>query len=105
MWSLFCECQYVIVAKRPKPKLNSAFGGPESLGIYPRPLQIICISSHQLKPVDVVEVPLHDFLEAAGEVFIGRPAEVALDLGGIDRIAVVVAGTIGHEGNQIAVRR
>jgi hypothetical protein len=36
------------------------------------------------------------------EALLGAPAELALDLGRIDRVAAVVAGAVGDEGDELA---
>ena len=44
----------------------------------------------------VLDVPVDGGLEALGEVGVGRPpAELALELGGVDGVAAVVAGAVG----------
>ena len=44
----------------------------------------------------VLDVPVDRLLQALGEVGVGRPpAELALELGGVDGVAAVVAGAVG----------
>ena len=44
----------------------------------------------------VLDVPVDGLLQALGEVGVGRPpAELALELGGVDGVAAVVAGAVG----------
>ena len=56
-----------------------------------------------LDPVGVVEIPLDGFAEAGSVVLLGRPAEFVFDLGGIDRVAQVVPGAVGDEGDLFRV--
>src|SRR5207302_3532103 len=58
---------------------------------------------HRVAPCLVIEVPAHGLANAGGEGLPRRPAELALDLGGIDRIAPVVAEPVLHEGDEVGV--
>lgn len=53
-----------------------------------------------MPPGLVVEVPLHGLAEAAFEIFLRFPVEFSLDLAGVDRVAEVVAGAVGDEGDE-----
>src|SRR5207253_1838152 len=55
-------------------------------------------------PALMVEVPLHGFCQAALEGFPRRPAQLALDLAGVDGVAVIVAGSIGHKRDELTMR-
>ena len=46
-------------------------------------------------PILVIEIPLNGFADAGFEGFSGFPAKFAVDFGGIDGVAAVVAGTVG----------
>jgi hypothetical protein len=52
----------------------------------------------------VVEVPAHGLAQAALEGLLRPPAELALDLARVDRVAPVVAGPVGDVRDQAAVR-
>lgn len=56
-----------------------------------------------MPPVWVVEIPLYGFADAAVEGFLGCPAELALDFGGVDGVAGVVAGAVGDVGDEVGV--
>ena len=45
----------------------------------------------------MVEIPAHGFADALLERVRGRPAQVALDLRGVDGVAAVVAGAVLDE--------
>ena len=59
----------------------------------------------RLPPGAVVEVPLHGEREADLEGVLRRPAELGVELRAIDGVAEIVAGPIGDEGDELAVRR
>src|SRR5690606_25405197 len=59
---------------------------------------------HPLHPVLIVQVPVHGGGYALLEAVPGLPAQFVLQLGGVDRIAAVVAGTVGDEGDQALAR-
>jgi hypothetical protein len=48
---------------------------------------------------------LYRLLDAGLERFAGTPAEFAFQLAGIDGVALVVAGPVGHERNQLLAAR
>ncbi len=50
-------------------------------------------------PGTVFQVPGDGFGEARFEGLLGLPAELALQLGAVDRVAAVVAGPVGHVGD------
>ena len=52
----------------------------------------------------MLEIPLHSFAHARLERFCRPPAEFALCLASVNRITPVMAGAIGDESNQFAVR-
>jgi len=66
-------------------------------------IQLIVTGVDVLPSGLVVEVPLDGLSEAALEIFLRFPAEFALDLAGVDRVAEVVAGAVGHEGDERGV--
>ena len=59
---------------------------------------------HPLDPAGMVEIPAHGLAQAALERLLGPPAELALDLARVDRVASVVAGPVGHVLDQAEVR-
>src|SRR5688500_19405556 len=52
------------------------------------------IFENALPPGFIVEVPLHGFAEAGGVILFWRPAELALDLAGVNGVPQVMAGTV-----------
>lgn len=66
-------------------------------------VQLIVAGEDVLPPGLVVEVPLDRLAKAAFEVFLWFPAEFTLDLAGVDRVAEVVAGAVGDEGDELRV--
>jgi hypothetical protein len=52
----------------------------------------------------VVEVPAHGLAQAGLEGLLRPPAELALDLARVDRVAPVVAGPVGDVRDEAAVR-
>ncbi len=68
----------------------------------PEPLARIDALAQRLPPPFIVEVPGHGAADAGGEVLAGAPAELVLELGGVDGVALVVARPVGHEGDQLA---
>jgi len=48
----------------------------------------------------MVDIPADGLLDSRLEILLRPPAELALELAGIDGIAAVVAGTIRHETDQ-----
>src|SRR5262249_11413120 len=63
---------------------------PQSAAIVPPRL-------HLLAPVAMFEVPEDSVAESALERMTRRPSELAANLGGVDRVAPIVARTIRHE--------
>src|SRR5690349_6521460 len=53
-------------------------------------------------PLLVIEVPLDSLADALLESVSGHPAEVFLDLAGVNGIAAVLAEPVLYEGNQLA---
>ena len=53
-----------------------------------------------LDPARVVQIPLHGAAKAGIEVVFRLPAQFSLDLGGVDGVAAIVTGSVGHEGDQ-----
>ena len=57
-----------------------------------------------LPPGAVAEIPANRPRQAALDALLRRPAEVARDLARVDGVAVVVAGAVGDEGDELAPR-
>src|SRR5207247_3451120 len=64
----------------------------------PQALALVTARLHRLAPGPVGEVPADGGEQAALEVVAGPPAQLLPDLGGVDRVASIVAGTVLHEG-------
>ena len=52
-------------------------------------------------PVLVVQIPLNGLLDTVFEHGLGQPSQLVVDLGRIDRIAAVMAGTVLDIGDQV----
>src|SRR5215472_8910257 len=52
-----------------------------------------------LDPILTVQIPANRLAQAARKALARRPAELASDFSGIESVAAVMAGTIGHEGD------
>src|SRR5579883_1147298 len=50
-------------------------------------------------PILTVEIPTHRLAQSARKALARHPTELTPDLAGVDRIAPVMTGTIGHEGD------
>src|ERR1700691_5665617 len=82
----------------------SSLSQSPGLGDHAETLARIDLFPERAPPPLVVEIPTHRLLDAALERFARAPAELALELGGVDRIAEIVPGPIGDEGNEGVVR-
>src|SRR5947207_14550557 len=80
------------------PPSSPASSGLGRAGDEAEPLAGIDALAQRLPPGPVVEIPAHRRGEPAVEIVTGAPAEPALELAGVDGIAVVVAGAVGDEG-------
>src|SRR5690606_35785691 len=69
----------------------------------PKPLAAITAIADAFPPGAIVDVPVHRLFEPGLEGFLRTPAEFAPDLGRVDGIAQVVAGSVGHEFDQFLV--
>src|SRR5690606_1761292 len=56
-------------------------------------------------PLGVVEEPLHRLAQPRLERLLRPPAELALDLARVDRVAAVVSGPVLHERDELVVAR
>ena len=66
---------------------------------------LIAAVENRLPPATLVQIPFHGLLDPGLEGLGGPPAELGLDLGGVDRVAAVVAGPVGDERDQTLARR
>ena len=57
-------------------------------------------AGHVAPPLFVVEIPVHGPTDSAGKIDAAAAAEFAFEFYRVDRVAVVVTGTIGHEGDE-----
>ena len=62
---------------------------------------LIVAAGDVLHPLLVVEVPVDGQDDALLEGSLGVPAQIVLDLGGVDAVAAVVAQTVGNVLDQI----
>src|SRR5580698_1461113 len=74
------------------------------LGDHAETLARVDFVPERAPPPLVVEIPAHRLLDPALEGFISTPAKLALELGGVDRIADIVARPVGHESDERFVR-
>lgn len=56
-----------------------------------------------MNPILVVEVPLDGLADACLECLGWLPAKLTVDLGGIDRIAAIMTGSIGDVGDLLKI--
>ena len=54
-------------------------------------------------PVLVIEIPLHRFTDAGLKRLCRLPAQLLLNFAGVNCIAAVMAGPVGHKGKQVAI--
>ena len=66
-------------------------------------LHLVFTAENGLPPLGIVQIPDHGFSNAVVKSLFRRQAQLALDFAGINGVAEVVAGTIGHEGDQVCV--
>ena len=69
----------------------------------PKTLTTVGAALHRLAPVAMFEVPAHRLPNPFFEPVARLPAELGADLGRVDGVAAVVAGSVGNEGLQVAV--
>src|SRR3954447_26910885 len=67
------------------------------------PLAVLARSDF-VRPCLIVEIPLNSFCQTRFERFGGLPAEFALELAGVDCVTAVVARTVLHVSDLVAVR-
>src|SRR6185369_11198603 len=67
---------------------------------HAEPFATIAAVEHALAPVVVVQIPIHRLGDAALEAFTLAPAELRLELAGLDCVTAIVAGAILHVGDQ-----
>src|ERR1700727_846511 len=82
----------------------SSLSQSPGLGDHAETLARVDLFPQRAPPPLVVEIPAHRLLDAALERFARAPAKLALELGGVDRIAEIVPGPVGDKGNEGVVR-
>lgn len=60
-------------------------------------------AGESIHPLPVVEVPADGLFKAFFELEGRFPAEFALEFGGVDGVALIVAGTVGDKGDEVQV--
>src|ERR1700683_4501243 len=80
--------------------------GPGCAALWSKPDAAGGVTSFQdrLPPRLLIDIPAYRLCDAAFEVFFGIPAQLALELGGIDGVTAVVARAVGDERDQLAPR-
>lgn len=66
-------------------------------------LALITAVLYAATPLQIVEVPFDGFSQAGFEGFCRGPAEFALYFAGVDGVALIVAGAVVDEGDEISV--
>src|SRR5574337_1012026 len=88
-------------ARRAEPGIGfGTHATPRSASPLPQPFHPVTAIQHALHPRLVVEIPVHGAGDAGFEIHTRLPAELALQLRRVDRVAAVVAGAILHELDQ-----
>src|SRR5206468_9328608 len=70
----------------------------------PDPFAVLAVDD-VFHPPGVLEIPLHCLSQAGGKRLLGCPAQLALNLAAVYRIASIVPGPVLYICNQPAVRR
>ena len=83
-----------------RTRINRAFAG----GQQPEPLAGILALAQRPPPPVIGQVPVDGAGDAALEALLLAPAELALDLAAVDGVALVVAGAVGDEADQLPPR-
>src|SRR5262249_22992918 len=65
---------------------------------------VVC-GQQRLPPGTVIEVPLHSRIEASFKRVVRRPTDLGIKLSKIDGVTEIVARAIGHEADELAMRR
>lgn len=61
----------------------------------------VVAGSHVLKPLGIIKIPLHCFLNALGKLQGRFPAELVVEFGSVDGVAEVVSFAIGDVGDEM----
>ena len=80
--------------------LACSFFNDLSVAVHLFVVMLVLARDDRLPPGLVVEIPLDGFLNAVGESGLRQPAQLIVDLGGVDGVAHVVALAVGHKGDQ-----
>src|SRR6266478_6524461 len=70
----------------------------------PESLATVGAAHDALPPAPVVEVPAHGLMQAVVEIVPRPPAELVLDLAGVDGVARIMARPVGDELDQLFMR-
>src|SRR5689334_13048022 len=79
-----------------EPSLSHRSG----LGDHAETLASVDLVPERAPPPLVVEIPAHRLLDPALERLVRAPAKLALEFGGVDRVAEIVSGPVGDIGNE-----
>ena len=74
-----------------------------SVPIHALIILLILSTRDVVHPLLMLQIPPHCFLYALLKLKAGLPAEFALELGGVDGVAKVVAGAVGDVGDEVHV--
>lgn len=66
-------------------------------------LQSIVARQNVLPQILIVQIPTNRLSKTRIKRLLRRPIEFPSDLAGVDRVAEVVAGTVGDEGDEVGV--
>ena len=70
-------------------------------GIHILVVLLVGAGGDVIHPLLVVEIPAHGLFDAFLELEGGLPAQFVLELGGVDSVAQVVPGAVGHIGDEL----
>ncbi len=74
------------------------------LSVLPGVILLVFPAAHPVAPVAVFQKPLQGELDARLEIVLRCPAQLPFDFGRIDRVAPVMAGTVGDKLDLFPVR-
>ena len=74
-----------------------------SVGIHVIVILLVVARGHIVEPLLIVKIPADGLFDALLELQTGLPSEFPLQLCAVNRIAEIVSGTVGHEGNQVHI--
>ena len=71
------------------------------LPIHPLVVPQILPAGDSVHPLLVLQIPADGLFQTFFELEGRFPAEFALEFGGVDGVALIVAGTVGDKGNEV----